>query len=120
MGRMQGSLNKMAPASRQWRQAADFARELAHLVDALQGWLARSLCSTTLPFQKVCCALSLGAALHTFASYIQRQRMSGKASVLFPCGLSMCLPWPGAWQYQVVKYHLKKAATLLQCSRAGF
>lgn len=55
MGRMQGSLNKMAPASRQWRQAADFARELAHLVDSMQGWLARTLCSSTLPFQKASC-----------------------------------------------------------------
>jgi len=50
---MQGSLNKMAPASRQWRQAADWARELAHLVDTMQTWLARQLSSTSLPFQKV-------------------------------------------------------------------
>ena len=53
LGRMQGSLNKMAPASRQWRQAADWARELAHLVDTMQAWLARQLSSTRLPFQKV-------------------------------------------------------------------
>ena len=51
---MQGSLNKMAPANRQWRQAADWARELAHLVDTMQTWLARQLSSTRLPFQKVC------------------------------------------------------------------
>jgi hypothetical protein len=50
---MQGSLNKMAPASRQWRQAADWARELADLVDTMQTWLARQLSSTSLPFQKV-------------------------------------------------------------------
>ena len=54
LGRMQGSLNKMAPANRQWRQAADWARELAHLVDTMQAWLARQLSSTRLPFQKVC------------------------------------------------------------------
>jgi hypothetical protein len=53
LGGMQGSLNKMAPASRQWRQAADWARELAHLVDTMQTWLARQLSSTSLPFQKV-------------------------------------------------------------------
>ncbi|DBB13972.1 TPA: Fanconi anemia group J protein [Trebouxia sp. C0006] len=52
LGGMQGSLNKMAPASRQWRQAADWARELAHLVDTMQTWLARQLSSTSLPFQK--------------------------------------------------------------------
>ena len=52
LGGMQGSLNKMAPASRQWRQAADWARELAHLVDSMQTWLARQLTSS-LPFQKV-------------------------------------------------------------------
>ena len=52
LGGMQGSLNKMAPASRQWRQAADWARELAQLVDTMQTWLARQLCSA-LPFQKV-------------------------------------------------------------------
>lgn len=56
LGGMQGSLNKMAPASRQWRQAADWARELAQLVDIMQKWLARQL-SSALPFQKVshCC-----------------------------------------------------------------
>lgn len=58
LGRMQGSLNKMAPANRQWRQAADWARELAHLVDTMQAWLARQLSSTRLPFQKVCSASS--------------------------------------------------------------
>ena len=52
LGGMQGSLNKMAPASRQWRQAADWARELAQLVDTMQTWLARQLCSA-LPFQQV-------------------------------------------------------------------
>lgn len=52
LGGMQGSLNKMAPASRQWRQAADWARELAQLVDTMQTWLARQL-SSALPFQKV-------------------------------------------------------------------
>ena len=52
LGSMQGSLNKMAPASWQWRQAADWARELAQLVDTMQTWLARQLCSA-LPFQKV-------------------------------------------------------------------
>ena len=50
---MQGSLNKMAPASRQWRQAADWARELGGLVDTLQAWLLRQLRSTALPFHKV-------------------------------------------------------------------
>ena len=54
LGGMQGSLNKMAPASRQWRQAADWARELAQLVDTMQTWLARQL-SSALPFQKVTC-----------------------------------------------------------------
>lgn len=53
LGRMQGSLNKMAPASRQWRQAADWARELAGLVETMQGWLARQLGSSKLTFQKV-------------------------------------------------------------------
>lgn len=53
LGAMQGALNKMAPASKQWRQAADWARELAQLVSTMQAWLSRSLCSTTIPFQKV-------------------------------------------------------------------
>ena len=64
LGAMQGSLNKMAPASRQWRQAADWARELAQLVDTMQTWLARRL-SCALPFQKVFCLFDPAKEFHT-------------------------------------------------------
>lgn len=64
LGGMQGSLNKMAPASRQWRQAADWARELAQLVDTMQTWLARQL-SSALPLQKVTCFFNPAEESHT-------------------------------------------------------
>ena len=76
LGGMQGSLNKMAPASRQWRQAADWARELAQLVDTMQKWLARQL-SSALPFQKVChCRFPYILACPTFNSGAEQMSTS--------------------------------------------
>ena len=76
LGGMQGSLNKMAPASRQWRQAADWARELAQLVDTMQAWLTRQL-SSSLPFQKVTSLL-----LKTIPFSRTRKRCFGQAKCL--------------------------------------